>query len=96
MINRLRLGHTRVMHSCVTHILTMRVGLKDSRCALGVRWSYSIRHILIYCEALQNVRDMLETALKGRDVTVKRLIGEGGVVGNVLAFLREIGIYTEI
>ena len=57
----------------------------------------SIRHILIYCEALQNVRkDILETALKGRDVTVKRLIGEGGVVGNVIAYLREIGIYTEI
>ena len=53
--------------------------------------------ILIYCEALQNVRkDILETALKGKEVTVKRLIGEGGVVGNVIAFLREIGIYTEI
>ena len=39
---------------------------------------------------------MLETALKGRDVTVKRLIGEGGVGGNVIAFLREIGIYAEI
>ena len=57
----------------------------------------SIRHILIYCEALQNVRKViLETALKGRDVTVKRLIGEGGVIGNVIAYLREIGIYTEI
>ena len=48
-------------------------------------------------EALQNVRkDILETADRGRDVTVRRLIGEGGVVGNVIAYLREIGIYTEI
>ena len=73
---------------------TMRAGLKDSRCALGVRWSYLARHIFIYWKALQNVRkDILETALEGRDVTVKRLIGEGGVVENVIAFLREIGIY---
>ena len=57
----------------------------------------SIRHILLDCEALQNVRkDILETALKGRDVTVRRTIGEGEVVGNVIAYLREIGIYTEI
>ena len=41
-------------------------------------------------------KDILEIALKGRDVTVKRLIGEGGVIGNVIAYLREIGIYTEI
>ena len=57
----------------------------------------SIKHILIDCEALQCVRrDILETALRGREVTVSRLIGEGGVVGNVIAYLREIGIYTEI
>ena len=78
--------------------LTMRADLEDSRCALGVRWSYLALDIfLINCEALQNVRkDILETALKGRDVTVKRLIGKGGVVGNVIAYLREIGIYSEI
>ena len=57
----------------------------------------SFRHILMDCEALQNVRkDILETAIKGREVTVRRLMGEGGVVGNVIAYLREIGIYSEI
>ena len=57
----------------------------------------SIRHILMDCETLQNVRkDILETALKGSDVTVRRLIGEGGLVGNVIAYLRDIEIYSEI
>ena len=38
----------------------------------------SNRHILMDCEALQNVRkDILEAPLKGRDVTVRRLIREG-------------------
>ena len=39
---------------------------------------------------------IFETALKGRDVNVRRLIGEGGVVGNVIAYLREMGIYSYI
>ena len=54
------------------------------------------RYVLMDCEAFQNVRkDILETARKGRDVTVKRLIGEGGVVGNVIAYLRETAIYSK-
>ena len=57
----------------------------------------SIRHILMDWEALQNMRkDILEIALKGRDATVRRLIGESGVVRIVIAYFREIGIYTEI
>ena len=48
------------------------------------------------CEVVQNVRkEILETALKGRDVTVRRLIREGRVVVNVIAYLREIGTYNE-
>ena len=75
------------------YVLTMRAGLKDSRCFLGEVELLSIGHILMECEALQNVRKyILETALKGRDVRVRRLIGEGGVVGNVMAYLRKIGI----
>ena len=42
VINRLRLGHTRVTHGYAT----MRAGLKDSRCAFGVRWSYLALDIL--------------------------------------------------
>ena len=40
--------------------------------------------------------EKIHLRIKGREVTVRRLIGEGGVVGNVTAYLREIGIYTEI
>ena len=95
MINRLRLGHTRVTHGYVFDYDSWFE--RQPMCLWCEMELLSIRHILIYCEALQNVRkDILETALKGRDVTVKRLIEEGGVVGNVLAFLREIAIYTEI
>ena len=95
MINRLRLGHTRVTQG---YVFDYESGFeRQPMCPWCEMELLSIRHILICCEALQNVRkDILETALKGRDVTVKRLIGEGGVVGNVIAFLREIGIYTEI
>ena len=95
MINRLRLGHTRVMHG---YVFDYESGFeRQLMCPWCEMELLRIRHILIYSEALQNVRkDILETALKGRDVMVKRLIEEGGVVGNVIAFLREIGIYTEI
>ena len=95
MINRLRLGHTRVTHG---YIFDYESGFeRQPMCSWCEVELLSIRHILIDCEALQSVRrDILETALKGREVTVGRLIGEGGVVGNVIAYLREIRIYTEI
>ena len=95
MINKLRLGHTRVTHG---YIFDHESGFeRQPMCPWCGVELFSIRHILMDCEVLQKVRnDILETALRGRDVTVRSLIGEGGVVGNAIVYLREIGIYCEI
>ena len=89
------MGHTRVTHG---YVFDYESGFeRQPMCPWCEVELLSIKHILMDCEALQNVRkDILETALKGRDVTMRRLIGEGGVVSIVIAYLREIGIYTEI
>ena len=95
MINRLRFGHTRVTHG---YVFDYESGFeRQPMCPWCSMQLLSIRHILMDCEALQNVRkDIFETAHKGRDVTLRRLIGEGGVVVNGIVYLGEIGIYTEI
>ena len=93
VINRLRSGHTRVTH---WYIFVYKSWFeRQPICPLCKVELLIIKHILMDCKALQNVRkDILETALKGRDVTERRLIGEGGVVGNVVVYLREG--YSEI
>ena len=46
---------------------------------------------------MKNVRrNILKSALGEREVSMRNLIGEDGMIGSVIAFLREIGIYEEI
>ena len=79
IINRLRLGHTLVTHG---YIFDYENEFKrQSMCPWCEVELLSISHLLMDCEAFQDIKDILETALKGRDITVRRLIGEGGVVG---------------
>ena len=40
--------------------------------------------------------DILKTALLDRSITMENLIGESGAIRNVLAYLREIGMFDEI
>ena len=57
----------------------------------------SIRHMLVECPSVENViGNILKLALGEREVSMRNLIGEDGVIGSVIAFLREIGIYGEI
>ena len=57
----------------------------------------SIRRMLVECPSLENVRGkILKSALGEREVSMRNLIGQDGVIGSVIAFLMEIGIYEEI
>ena len=57
----------------------------------------SIRHVLLNCPVLQNVReDILKTALLDRNITMENLIEENGAIRSVLTYLREIEIFDEI
>ena len=95
IINRLRLGHTRVTHG---YLFDYEGGfIQQPMC----RWCevelLSIRHMLLECPVLQDVREnILKSALGEREVNIRNLIGEGGVIRNVIAYLREIGVYDEI
>ena len=56
------------------------------------RWceaELSIRHVLLDCPVLQNVRkDILKTSLLVTNIAMENLIGESGVM-SVLIYLRE-------
>ena len=56
----------------------------------------SIKHVLLECRVLKNVRDEVLGPAIARDVNLRNLIGETGIIANVIAYLREIGIYSEI
>ena len=46
---------------------------------------------------LKHVRDeVLRPALYNREFNLRNLIGENGIIANVIVYLREIGIYSEI
>ena len=95
VINRLRLGHTRVTHG---YLFEYEDGfIHQPMC----RWCQvkllSIRHILLECRVLKHVRDeVLRPALYNREFNLRNLIGEDGIIANVIVYLREIGIYSEI
>ena len=95
VINRLRLGHTRVTHGYLFNHEGSFV--QQPMC----RWCevelLSIRHMLVECPNLENVRrNILKSALGEREVSMRNLIEEDGVIGSVISFLREMGIYEEI
>ena len=95
VINRLRLGHTRVTQG---YLFEYEDGFIHQ---LMCRWCQavllSIKHILLECRVLKNVRDeVLRPALCNRDFNLRNLIGENGIIANAIVYLREIGIYREI
>ena len=95
VINRLRLGHTKVMHG---YLFEYEDGfIHQPLCRYCQAELLSIRHILLECRVLKNVWDeVLRPALCNRDVNLRNLIGENVIIANVSVYLREMGIYSEI
>ena len=66
-------------------------------CRWGQAELLSIKHILLECRVLKNVRDeVLRPALYNREFNLQNLIVENGIIANVIVYLKEIGIYSEI
>ena len=95
VINRLRLCHTRVTHG---YLFEYDDGfIHQPMCRWCQAELLSIKHILLECRVLKNVRDgVLRPALCNRDFNLRNLIGENGIIPNVIVYLREIRIYREI
>ena len=94
VINRLRLGHTRL-----THGFMFDPELQRARppCELGNECVVSIHHISIECpEIAAQRREYLQSSLQGREINVLNLQGEGGPIRDVLRFLRDVNLYDEI
>ena len=93
VINRLRLGHTRL-----THGLMFDPELQRARppCELCNECVVSIHHILVECPAIAaQRREYLQSSLQGREINVLNLQGERGLIRDVLRFLREVNLYHE-
>ena len=95
IINRLRLGHTLITHGYLFDYEDCFI--QQPPCRWCEAELLSIRHVLLDCPVLQNVReDILKTALLDRNITMQNLIGENGAIRSVLAYLTEIGMFDEI
>ena len=95
IVNRLRLGHTRVTHG---YLFKYEDGfIHQPMCRWCQAELLSIEYILLECRVLKNVRDeVLGPALYNRDVNLRNLIGENGIITNATVYMREMGIYSEI
>ena len=95
VINRLRLGITLITHG---YLFDHEDGfIRKPTCRWCEAELLSIRHVLLDCPVLENVReDILKTALLDRNFIMETLIGESGAIRSVLAYLREIGMFDEI
>ena len=95
VINRLRLVHTLITHG---YLFDYGDGfIRQLLCRWCEAELLCIRHVLLDCPVLQNVRkDILKTALLDRNITMETLIGESGAIRSVLIYLREIEIFDEI
>ena len=94
VINRLRLGHTRLTHGFMFDPELQRV---LPPCELCNEYVVSIHHILIECPAIAaERREYLQSSLQGREINMLNLLGEGGPIRDVLRFLREVNLYDEI
>ena len=95
VINRLRLGHTRLTHGFMFDPELQRV---RPPCELCNEFVVSIQHILIECSAIAaQRRQYLQSSYEGRRLkNVLNLLGEGGPIRGVLCFLREVNLYDKI
>ena len=75
VINRLRLGHTLITHGYLFDYVDGFI--RQPLCRWCEAELLSIRHLLLDCPVLQNVRkDILKTAVLDRNITMESLIGE--------------------
>ena len=92
VINRLRLGHTRLTHN---HLFG-DVALPGELCP----WCYdaimTVKHIVIECIGLSIERETIIRRNVRGELTLEKVIGERVPHDMVLRYLRELGIYSEI
>ena len=66
-------------------------------CELCNECVVSIHYILIECPAVAaERREYQQSCLRGMEINVLNLLGEGGPIRDVLRFLREVNLYDEI
>lgn len=91
VINRLRLGHTRSTHGYLYDDQGFGVPRICPWCDVEI---FRIKHILINCRALQDLRSrILMPALHGSELSLSKLIGKDGLLRETLTFLKELQIY---
>ena len=79
-----------------SYFLSYRSFIRQLICHWCEEELLSIRHVLLECPVLQNVREeILQTALLDKYTTMENVIGESGVI-RVLIYLWEIEIFEEI
>ena len=95
VLNRIRLGHTRATHSYIFETDPTRAIMPICRYCNNER--LSLRHVFIECASLEDQRNqIIVSALGDRELNMNNIIGEKGVVGGALHFLKDIGLFSDI
>ena len=95
VLNRIRLGHTRATHSYIFETDPIRAIMPICRYCNNER--LSIRHVFIECASLEDKRNqIIISALGDKELNMNNIIGEKGVVGSALHFLKDIELFSDI
>jgi len=93
VLNRLRLGHCKLTHEYL---------VKDFPCPPPIcRWCdaeiLTVKHLLVECRDLKPMRDrFFSRALNGKGLSVTNLIGEEGILRQVMEFLNNLNVINLI
>ena len=91
IINRLRVGHTLVTHG---YLMNNSIQEPPPGCPICSRAVLTVPHFLIQCFDLENARR--ENFENVNNLTLKSLLGDSAPIDKLMAYLKNIGVYSEI
>lgn len=93
VINRIRIGHTRITHRYLMDEDEMGQRPVCGWCDQAI---LTIQHILIECPALTDVRTRYLVPYVKRELNMESLLCDGGPCDHVLTYLKEINVFQFI
>ena len=93
IINRMRTGHTHMTHS---YLMDRDANGMPPLCHYCQDAILTVKHVMLRCEALRLVRVRCFTGYNEQNTDLKSLLGEEGNLREVIAFLRDTGMYSKI
>lgn len=93
ILNRLRIGHTKITHDYLMDDATRQLVPQCSFCNNDI---LTVEHIMLHCQAISDQRQTMITELEFQETTLSKILGDHDKIDTVLRYLRDIDIYSKI